>query len=108
MRNNDKPYDKCFPISLVSTEIRQFKTFEAYDKACGIQGKWLSRGENHRITEDGYIARDFEIKGLWGIKLNSLKDLLNFEKEVGEDLGLSISIIDDKTPLLEIRDDYIE
>lgn len=108
MWNYDKPYEKCFSISLINTEVRKFKSFEAYDNACGIKGKWLSRGKNHRITEEGYIARDFKTEGLWGIELNSLEDLLNFEKEVGEEIILTTSFIDDKTPCLEIYNDYRE
>lgn len=106
--NNEKPYDKCIPIELTRTEVKNFKSFEAYDKASGVQGKWLSVGKNHRVTEEGYIARDFEFDGLWGIELNSLEDLLNFKEEVGEDIILSTSVTDNKTPCLIIYDDYIE
>lgn len=108
MWNNDKPYDKCIPIKLARTEVKKFKSFEAYDNASGVQGKWLSVGKNHRVTEEGYIARDFEFEGLWGVELNSLEDLLNFKEEVGEDIILSTSVTDDKTPCLEIYDDYRE
>ena len=107
-RNNEKPYDKCFPITLIRTEVRKFTTFETYDKASGVQGKWLSVGKNHRVTEEGYIARDFEVEGLWGVELNSLEDVLNFKEEVGEDIILSTSVTDNKTPCLIIYDDYIE
>lgn len=31
--NNEKPYDKCFPITLIRTEVKNFKSFEAYDNA---------------------------------------------------------------------------
>lgn len=106
--NNEKPYDKCFPITLVRTEVSKFRSVEAYDNASGVQGKWLSVGKNHRITEEGHIARDFEIEELWGVELNSLEDLLNFKKEVGEDIILSTSVTDNKTPCLEIYDDYRE
>lgn len=37
MWNNDKPYDKCIPINLTRTEVQNFKNFEAYDKASGVQ-----------------------------------------------------------------------
>lgn len=104
---NEKPYDKCIPIKLARTEVKNFKSFEAYDNAFGVQGKWLSVGKNHRVTEEGYIARDFEFDR-WGIELNSLEDLLNFKEEVGEDIILSTSVTDNKTPCLEIYDDYRE
>lgn len=106
--NNEKPYDKCIPIKLNRTEVKNFKSFEAYDNASGVQGKWLSVGKNHRVTEEGYIARDFEFEGLWGVELNSLEDLLNFKEKVGEDIILSTSVTDNKTPCLIIYDDYIE
>ena len=106
--SNEKPYDKCFPITLVRTEVSKFRSVEAYDNASGVQGKWLSVGKNHRVTEEGYIARDFEFEGLWGIELNSLEDLLNFKKEVGENIILSTSVTDNKTLCLIIYDDYIE
>lgn len=106
--NNEKPYDKCFPITLVRTEVSKFRSVEAYDNACGCHGKWLSQGKNHRITEEGNIARDFDSKQLWGIEIDTLEDLLNFKKEVGEDIILSTSVTDNKTPCLEIYDDYIE
>ena len=107
MWGNDKPYNKSIPIKLSRTEVQDFKSFEAYDKASGVQDKWLKQGKNHRITKEGYIARDLEI-GLWGIELNSLEDLLNFKKEVGENIILSTSVTDNKTPCLIIYDDYIE
>lgn len=108
--NNEKPYDKCFPITLIRTEVRKFTTSETYDKATNIktQGKWLDKGKNHRVTEEGYIARDFEFEGLWGVELNSLEYLLNFKEEIGEDIILSTSVTDNKTPCLIIYDDYIE
>lgn len=103
-----KPCNNCFPIQLPIVDVNTFKSVEEYDKVYAKVGKWLDKGTNHRFTKDGYIARDLGIEQKWGIRLDTLEDLLNFKKEVGTEIVLSTSITDNKTPCLEIYDDFRE
>lgn len=108
MWSEKKPCEKCIPIRLINVDRRTFKSPEEYDERFATQcGSWLSRGSNHRITEYG-IARDLEPVQVWGIEINSLEELMNFKKELEEDLIITTSYIDGKTPTIEIYDDYIE
>lgn len=108
MWEEEKPYEKCIPITLIHVDQRTFKTPEEYDKRLGkMDGGWFSRGSNHRITEKG-IARDIGSYPAWGLEINSLEELMNLKDEIGEELILRISYIDYKTPMIEIYDDYRE
>lgn len=49
---------------------------------------------------------DLKMRG--GIKISSLKELMDFKKAVDEELVLTTSGIDKKTPCIEIYDDYRE
>lgn len=104
-----KPWKDCIPIQLTRVESRTFHTPEEFDKKFSErEGKWLEKGTNHRINARGYITRDMELVNEWGIEINSLEELMNFQKEVGTNLVLETSYIDGKTPCIEIYDDYRE
>lgn len=102
------PYEKCIRIKLKLVDRRNFLTPELYDrcKASNCK-KWFDEGENHRI-EDGCILRDIGEKETWGMEINALEELLNFINETGEEVIISKSYIDYRTPCLEIYDDYRE
>lgn len=105
----EKPWDDCIPIQLVRVETRTLSTPEEFDKKFGErEGKWLEKGTNHRVNARGYITRDRELVDEWGIEINSLEELMDFKKAVGENLVLRTSYIDGKTPCIEIYDDYRE
>ena len=100
------PYEKCIPIKLIRVETRTLKTPEEFDaKFSKNEGKWLEVGSNHRVDEEGFITRDTE-EDTYGIEINSLEELMDFFNEVKEKIVLRKSYIDDKTPCLEIYDDY--
>lgn len=101
------PYEKCIPIKLTMVETAPLATPEEFDAKYGREGKWLEVGKNHRINERGFIARDVE-KDTYGIEINSLEELMDFFADVNKDIVLQKSWIDDKTPCLEIYDDYRE
>lgn len=44
----------------------------------------------------------------WGIEINTIEELMKFQDSVKEELILGTSYIDDKTPSIEIYDDYRE
>lgn len=67
---------------------------------------WYSNGSNHRV-ENGHIKRDFVSEG-WFINLNSLEELLEFKKEVGEDIVIQDSWMNDGILEIEIYDTYRE
>lgn len=102
------PHEKCIPIKLKLVDRRKFLTPELYDKNKPSNcKKWFDEGTNHR-TEDGCILRDIGEKETWGMEINSLEELLNFINEIGEEVIISKSYIDYRTPCLEIYDDYRE
>ena len=104
-----KPWDNCIPIQLTRVETRTLHTPEEFDMRFGKrEGKWLEKGTNHRINAIGYITRDMELVDGWGIEINSLEELMGFQEAVGEELILRTSWIDNKTPCIEIYDDYRE
>lgn len=108
-RDNKKPFEDCIPIKLTRVETRTFRTPEEFDMKFGDrEGKWLNRGTNHRVDARGYITRDMVFKDVWGIEISSLEELMDFQEAVGEELVLRTSWIDDKTPCIEIYDDYRE
>ena len=108
-RNDEKPFKDCIPIKLTMVETRSFRTPEEFDNKFGDrEGKWLNRGTNHRVNARGYITRDIGFADAWGIEINSIEELIDFQEAVGEELVLGTSMIDNKTPYIEIYDDYRE
>ena len=107
--SDKKPWDNCIPIRLVRVETRTLRTPEEFDMKFGMkEGKWIEKGTNHRVDARGYITRDRELVDEWGIEINSLEELMKFQEAVGEALVLRTSYIDNKTPCIEIYDDYRE
>lgn len=108
-RNDEKPFKDCIPIKLTRVETRTLHTPEEFDMKFGMrEGKWIEKGTNHRVDARGYITRDRELVDEWGIEINSLEELMAFQEVVGTELVLSTSWIDNKTPCIEIYDDYRE
>lgn len=106
---DEKPFEDCIPIKLTRVETRTFRTPEEFDNKFGDrEGKWLDCGTNHRVDARGYITRDRELVDEWGIEINSLEELINFKNAVGVNLVIQTSWIDNKTPCIEIYDDYRE
>ena len=106
---DEKPFEDCIPIKLTKVQARTFRTPEEFDNKFGdSQGKWLDHGTNHRVDARGYIVRDMGLEDAWGIEINSLEELINFKKVVGENLIIQTSWIDNKTPCIEIYDGYRE
>lgn len=104
-----KPFEDCIPIKLTRVETRTLHTPEEFDNKFGTrEGKWIENGTNHRVDARGYITRDRELVDEWGIEINSLEELIKFQEAVGEELVLRASWIDNKTPCIEIYDDYRE
>ena len=108
-RNDEKPFKDCIPIKLTRVETRSFRTPEEFDKKFSDrEGKWLNSGTNHRVNTRGFITRDMGCEDAWGIEINSIEELMDFQEAVGEELVLNTSLIDNKTPRIEIYDDYRE
>lgn len=107
--NDEKPFKDCIPIKLICVETRTFRTPEEFDNKFGDrEGKWLNRGTNHRVDASGYITRDRGFEDAWGIEINSIEELIDFQEAVGEELVLGTSMIDNNTPCIEIYDDFRE
>lgn len=107
--SEEKPFDTCIPIKLINVQTRTFRTPEEFDNKFGDrEGKWLDRGTNHRIDARGYITRDMGLEDVWGIEINSLEELMKFQETVGKELVIQTSWVDNKTPCIEIYDDYRE
>ena len=104
-----KPFEDCIPIKLTRVETRTLHTPEEFDNKFGTrEGKWIENGTNHRVDARGYITRDRELVDEWGIEINSLEELMKFQETVGKELVIQTSRIDNKTPCIEIYDDYRE
>ncbi len=105
---DNKPFENCKEIQLTHLEIRTLKTPNEFDDKFGYrEGKWLEKGTNHRII-NGRIARDLDKENTWGIEIGSLEELMQFVESVKNDVIITTSTIDKKTPSLEIYDDYRE
>ncbi len=107
-RSGECPYEKCIPIKLIRVDERTYKSFEEYNILHGKNGNWTDFGTNHRILENGHIARDIGVEDAYGIEINSLEELIKFYNDVKSEVVIRISWIDNSTPCLEIYDDYRE
>ena len=90
-------------------EVRTCSTFEEFDKRFSrIEGSWLSKGVNHK-TSKGQIQREFP-NGAEGhfIEINSIEELLEFQKKVGSELIITSSFNNESIPAIEIYNDYRE
>ena len=90
-------------------EDRCCSTFEEFDERFSrIAGSWLSEGVNHK-TSKGRIQREFP-DGAEGhfIEINSIEELLEFQKKVGNELIITSAIDNESIPAIEIYNNYRE
>lgn len=90
-------------------EVRNFSSFEEFDKRLSwFDGNWLSKGVNHK-TSKGRIQREFP-NGAEGhfIEINSIEELLDFQKKVGHELIITSAIDNESIPAIEIYNNYRE
>ena len=103
-----KPYEKCFEIEITETEKAPYKSFEEYNEKSGNKLKWTQRGTNHRVLEDGCIARDFGKNKAYVMEINSLEELIAFKKDVGYEVIIYNSEIENVDFGIKIYDGYLE
>lgn len=90
-------------------QVRGCSTFEEFDERFSrIEGNWLSEGVNHK-TSKGRIQREFP-NGAEGhfIEINSIEELLEFQKKVGHELVITSAIDNESIPAIEIYNNYRE
>ncbi|MCB7107564.1 hypothetical protein LIZ13_06470 [Streptococcus oralis] len=90
-------------------EVRTCSTFEEFDKRFSRrEGTWLSKGVNHKAFK-GRIQREFP-NGAEGhfIEINSIEELLEFQKKVGNELIITSAIDNESIPAIEIYNYYRE
>lgn len=90
-------------------QVRGCSTFEEYDERFSrIEGNWLSKGVNHK-TFKGRIQREFpnSAEGHF-IEINSIEELLEFQKKVGDELIITSAIDNESIPAIEIYNNYRE
>nr|DAX67706.1 MAG TPA: hypothetical protein [Caudoviricetes sp.] len=90
-------------------EVRGFSSFEEFDKRLSwMEGNWLSKGVNHK-TSKGRIQREFP-NGAEGhfIEINSIEELLEFQRKVGNELIITSAIDNESIPAIEIYNYYRE
>lgn len=108
---NDKPCVEAKKMQFERWHTRTCSEDEYNRKFSANEGKWMSRGKNHFITEKGYVCRQEEDTSDWGIEINSLDDLLKLQKKYG---NLIIQEYYSSNPKsinqleIEIYDDYRE
>lgn len=97
-----KPCDRAVMAKRFTTEKRSC-TEEYFDKEFSEwQGKWRSKGKNHTVDEKGWIQREIE-EECFVIELGTLEELVNFVKEIDDEVIISTDYSDICT--LEINDD---
>ncbi len=108
--STEPPHPKAVREDALRVDVRTLKTPEEYDRKLGRPGHmWHDKGANHRVTSEGFIARDFPER-VWTIEIGSLEDLLSFSRECRCELVVS-SYNEDRIkglPYLEIYDGYRE
>ena len=90
-------------------EVRYFSSFEEFDKRLSWrEGTWLSKGVNHKMSK-GRIQREFP-NGAEGhfIEINSIEELLEFQKKVGSELIITSATNNESIPAIEIYNHYRE
>lgn len=90
-------------------EVRGFSSFEEFDKRLSrMEGNWLSKGVNHKASK-GRIQREFpnEVEGHF-IEINSIEELLEFQKKVGSELIITSAFDNESIPAIEIYNYYRE
>lgn len=104
---NEKPHKDAFISKLPKwrTHVRSCKSFDEFDERfADREGKWISKGVNHRV-EGQCIYREERQEGkAWYIKISSMKALNEFIKENGQ----CVLMMEDGELLLEIYDGYRE
>ncbi|MFC2796713.1 MAG: hypothetical protein ACFN4N_03425 [Streptococcus sp.] len=90
-------------------EVRYCSTFEEFDKKFSrTEGSWFSKGVNHKISK-GQIQREIP-NGAEGhfIEINSIEELLEFRKKVGNELIITSAPNNESIPAIEIYNYYRE
>ena len=90
-------------------EVRYFPSFEEFDKRLSwMEGTWLSKGVNHKASK-GRIQREFP-NGAEGhfIEINSIEELLEFQREVRNELVITYANDNESIPAIEIYNYYRE
>ena len=106
--HENPPCEGCIRIKITRVETRMCRSVEEFDRGVGrAEGKWLSVGTNHRF-DNGWITRDRGEIDSWGIEINTLEELMELKKRVGEELVITKSYINREFPMIEIYDDYRE
>lgn len=102
----DKPIENCKKVRVDSWHIRSVSEEEFNKRFSEREGLWRSKGEKHRVTSEGFIARVDSKETVYVVEINTLDDLIAFVKEHGT------LVIDEPDltglPSLEIYDDYRE
>ena len=79
--DNDEGQPTKYAYSELSdwVQVVSFPTIEEHDKK---HKSFRSEGTNHKVIGDGTIERTFpDYKELWYIDINSLEELISFQKE---------------------------
>lgn len=100
----EKPCENCFPLELTNVERLEYASVLDCNQSHREQPKWTEEGTNHRIINNK-CYRDNGTVQTWGVRIDTLKELMEFKNEIGEELILGISTADWRTPCIEIYDD---
>lgn len=104
-RNDEKPCEEAYQGTLVRVDMRNVRSPEQLTFKCDRE-TWYEKGTNHRLI-DGCIARDFDTEIAWFVDINTIDELIAFNKKYGE-LVITTSFIDHESCEIEIYDYYRE
>lgn len=74
---DEKPCEEAVKRSFENWDIRACSE-EQYDREHDAHQAWRSDGKNHKITDEGYIARQFDDVVDWSVEINNLEELNSF------------------------------
>ena len=104
--SDNKPLDIAYLKSIEYYDERTLSTFEEFDKRLGrVDGKFTSKGRDHKINSRGRIQRTFDRKE-WCVYIEGLNQLVELS-EVEDDIIVKYDT-DYNLPVLEIYDYYRE
>lgn len=79
-----KPCEEAVKESIEDWDVRTCTEGEFNRKDHSFEGKWRDEGKNHKVLENGWIARQVENRDAWVLGINTLESLIGFIVKYGD------------------------